>query len=98
MFYPLLFILEIAPWVFLIVYVFEKEILGVFALTCLFTSMSTGQNIFITPRQNYIFYLLLFVTHLLSLVTSIVVYVSKVSKGAKIRNRYNQVPHLTQDT
>ena len=21
----------------------------------------------------------------------------KVSKGAKIRNRYNQVPHLTQD-
>ena len=24
--------------------------------------------------------------------------VPKVSKGAKIRNRYNQVPHLTQDT
>ena len=24
--------------------------------------------------------------------------VSKVSNGAKIRNRYNQVPHLTQDT
>ena len=22
---------------------------------------------------------------------------TKVSKGAKIRNRYNQVPHLTQD-
>ena len=22
----------------------------------------------------------------------------KVSKGAKIRNRYNQIPHLTQDT
>ena len=22
----------------------------------------------------------------------------KVSKGAKIRNRYNQVPHLTQDS
>ena len=22
----------------------------------------------------------------------------KVSKGAKIRNRYNQMPHLTQDT
>ena len=22
----------------------------------------------------------------------------KVSEGAKIRNRYNQVPHLTQDT
>ena len=25
-------------------------------------------------------------------------FVNKVSKGAKIRNRYNQVPHLTQDT
>ena len=24
--------------------------------------------------------------------------VVKVSNGAKIRNRYNQVPHLTQDT
>ena len=23
---------------------------------------------------------------------------TKVSKGAKIRNRYNQIPHLTQDT
>ena len=23
---------------------------------------------------------------------------NKISKGAKIRNRYNQVPHLTQDT
>ena len=23
---------------------------------------------------------------------------TKVSNGAKIRNRYNQVPHLTQDT
>ena len=26
------------------------------------------------------------------------VKVYKVSKGAKIRNRYNQVPHLTQDS
>ena len=25
-------------------------------------------------------------------------YQLKVSKGAKIRSRYNQVPHLTQDT
>ena len=25
-------------------------------------------------------------------------YLLKVSKCAKIRNRYNQVPHLTQDT
>ena len=28
----------------------------------------------------------------------IVRIVIKVSKGAKIRNRYNQVPHLTKDT
>ena len=27
-----------------------------------------------------------------------VIHIIKVSKGAKIRNRYNQVPHLTQDT
>ena len=26
------------------------------------------------------------------------ILVMKVSKSAKIRNRYNQVPHLTQDT
>ena len=26
------------------------------------------------------------------------IFIVKVSKGAKIRNRYNQVPHLTQDT
>ena len=25
-------------------------------------------------------------------------WVDRVSKGAKIRNRYNQVPHLTKDT
>ena len=25
-------------------------------------------------------------------------HLCEVSKGAKIRNRYNQVPHLTQDT
>ena len=25
-------------------------------------------------------------------------FILKVSKGEKIRNRYNQVPHLTQDT
>ena len=31
-------------------------------------------------------------------VTIEVVQSGEVSKGAKIRNRYNQVPHLTQDT
>ena len=25
-------------------------------------------------------------------------YNNKISKGAKIRNRYNEIPHLTQDT
>ena len=30
--------------------------------------------------------------------SNIVSHMDKVSKGAKIRNRYNQVPHLTQDT
>ena len=25
-------------------------------------------------------------------------HLTKVSKGAKIRNRYNQVPHLTENT
>ena len=31
-------------------------------------------------------------------VGSLLVKIWKLSKGAKIRNRYNQVPHLTQDT
>ena len=26
------------------------------------------------------------------------ILIIKVSNGAKVRNRYNQVPHLTQDT
>ena len=33
-----------------------------------------------------------------SLVSRLQPVATKVSKGAKIRNRYNQVPHLTQDT
>ena len=32
------------------------------------------------------------------LLTKIANHCNEVSKGAKIRNRYNQVPHLTQDT
>ena len=31
-------------------------------------------------------------------ITMTLTWIVKVSKGAKIRNRYNQVPHLTQDT
>ena len=34
----------------------------------------------------------------LGAVTNIQQTIYKVSKGAEIRNRYNQVPHLTQDT
>ena len=30
--------------------------------------------------------------------TIVYAFMQKVSNGAKIRNRYNQVPHLTQDT
>ena len=30
--------------------------------------------------------------------SSSIIHFVKVSKSAKIRNRYNQVPHLTQDT
>ena len=33
-----------------------------------------------------------------SVIFSVQCIIAKVSNGAKIRNRYNQVPHLTQDT
>ena len=36
--------------------------------------------------------------HINDLLVGIDLLVYKVSKVAKIRNRYNQVPHLTQDT
>ena len=36
--------------------------------------------------------------HIFGLRNKKINFLSKVSKGAKIRNRYNQVPHLTQDT
>ena len=39
---------------------------------------------------------LLYETHM-HLVSKMPESFVKVSKGAKIRNRYNQVPHLTQD-
>ena len=29
---------------------------------------------------------------------AVIAEINKVSKGTKTRNRYNQVPHLTQDT
>ena len=34
---------------------------------------------------------------LVSLVSILHMFLIGLSKGAKIRNRYNQVPHLTQD-
>ena len=34
----------------------------------------------------------------LVIVAFFVILTCKVSKGAKIRNQYNQIPHLTQDT
>ena len=36
--------------------------------------------------------------YFLVVVLSFKINIFKVNKGAKIRNRYNQVPHLTQDT
>ena len=38
------------------------------------------------------------VNWVMMLMSQLGAFVTKVSKGAKIRNRYNQVPHLTQDT
>ena len=49
------------------------------------TILFLGQAVEQTVNQYFV--------HILSLVTD-----NKVSKGTKIRNRYNQVPHLTQDT
>ena len=37
-------------------------------------------------------------TAIMSLINSSETHAFKVSKGAKIRSRYNQVPHPTQDT
>ena len=41
---------------------------------------------------------LVYLEHFENLFYNILTEISKVSKSAKIRNRYNQVPHLTQDT
>ena len=38
----------------------------------------------------------LFIINILT--THLIKLILKVSKGAKIMNQYNQVPHLTQDT
>ena len=58
------------------------------------------KNVFVTTVQNVIlrlvavYVLLAGKDHLVKKVS----WQTKVSKGAKIRNRYNEVPHLTQDT
>ena len=36
--------------------------------------------------------------NIISVFRDAILFMTKVSKGAKIRNRYNQVPHLIQDT
>ena len=48
-------------------------------------------NLALVRQQN-------FLKLLTSCLTAVKKHVIKVSKGAKIRNRYSQVPHLTQDT
>ena len=45
------------------------------------------------PRGCLLFVIVVFSYH-----THFLFFAYKVSKGAKSRNRYNQVPHLTQDT
>ena len=58
------------------------------------------QLIFNIP-QPLAFIVKLFNDIMISLFLSYVIittFITKVSKSAKIGNRYNQVPHLTQDT
>ena len=46
-----------------------------------------GKNIFTLLRSKFVY--LKRCNH---------TFIKKISKGAKIRNRYNKVPHLTKDT
>ena len=49
--------------------------------------------------ENYLICIFMNINEILKMMETIVCNgVIRVSKGAKIRNRYNQVPHLTQDT
>ena len=55
-------------------------------IQCLFLMvLSVGLRVVVVAYLDH--------THMFALIV-----MPKVSKGAKIRNRYNQVPHLTQDT
>ena len=60
------------------------------------TSERSGSVVECSTRDRGVA-LVLFVSPLRQVLTYSCRYL-KVSKGAKIRNRYNQVPHLTQDT
>ena len=57
----------------------------------LINSASNGSDLDLSPRENLFIILLILIYPKIKLLL-------KVSKGAKIRNRYNQVPHLTKDT
>ena len=50
------------------------------------------------PQHQYSASYVYIITVYISLYNILKDKISKVSNGAKIRNRYNQVPHLTQDT
>ena len=59
-----------------------------------------NQNILLFPqtfKYNLVKYLYYLECHMLKLCLNLLC-LSTVGKGSKIRNRYNQVPHLTQDT
>ena len=54
-----------------------------------------SKSIALLCMTYHIVYMLIAVTDILNITKNDFV---KVSKGAKIRNRFNQVSHLTQDT
>ena len=62
-------------------------------------SLAFSNNHFRDGFSRLQHYLLLLSKHLgADMQCNIGFMIIEVSKGAKIRNRYNQVPHLTQDT
>ena len=52
---------------------------------------------FFTAREKLVSIRDTNILHFVKVAHVVKLYVLKVSKGAKIRNLYNQVPHLTQD-
>ena len=58
---------------------------------------SLAECIFVDTKKNQQILVASFTVHF-NVILNETSHVNKVSKGAKIRNGYNQVPHLTQDT